>query len=502
VSRDARRNWQRQTAAQIEGYVDSLHADAAAALGRTIKHGGTRTRFFAFNPLSWARTDIADVAYSDVASVQVNDLSSGQEVPSQFVTMDGQTYLRVLAEDIPPVGYKVFEVREGDGRRFAGGPSASASTGLMENEIYEVTVAARGAVTSLIDRTRGHREFAANIDGHYINDLGSSSGSLAVENAGPVSVTLRATAARPLEHSTRITLIRGHPRIDIRNDITQGFDDTYTWAFGFDLGNPDVWHEEVGAVVRARLLADGGHYAPRNARYDWLTLNHFADMSGNSLVGVTLSNADCYFMRLGRSTAEFLDTDTAQLSPLVGGQVDGEWLGIPRQGGDTRFTQRFALQTHGAYDPVMAMRFALEHQNPLVTGLVLGGSTYPETSLSLLQVSDPRVLIWAVKPAEDGIDQGIVVRIWNLSDRAASDVTLSCGLGAIEQAVRTTHIETPIEAAKVTTGLLSTSLSGQQLKTFSLQLGELEGSAEPHGVQPTATPSATRRRHRRPAHRR
>ena len=31
-------------------------------------------------------------------------------------------------------------------------------------------------------------------------------------------------------------------------------------------------------------LAQGGHYSSRNARYDWLTLNHFADISGADVV--------------------------------------------------------------------------------------------------------------------------------------------------------------------------------------------------------------------------
>ena len=54
-------------------------------------------------------------------------------------------------------------------------------------------------------------------------------------------------------------------------------------------------------------------------------------------------------------------------------QVDGTSLGIQFQGGDSRFLNRYALRTHGAYDPAAAMRFALEHQNPLVAARVTGG---------------------------------------------------------------------------------------------------------------------------------
>lgn len=67
------------------------------------------------------------------------------------------------------------------------------------------------------------------------------------------------------------------------------------------------------------------------------------------------------------------------------------------------------------------MRFALEHQNPLVAAAVAGsGSTYPAATYSLLQVSDPDLLVWSVKPAEEGIAAGVVVRLWNLAESARS----------------------------------------------------------------------------------
>ena len=296
VGRERGRDWQRKLAGDIEAYVDALHMDASSALGAMIQKKGANPRFFVFNPLSWTRTDFADYPYGSTNQVHVIDLTTGLETPSQIVTVEGQRRLRILAKKVPSVGYKVFEVRPGSGQDV--GNAAIVTDGVIEDSRYRVTVAAHGAVTSLLDKTRGDREFVHTIGSRTINDLGSGSGSLTTENVGPVSVTLLATSSGPLTHTSRITLIRDVDRIEIRNDINQNFDSLYTWGFSFNLDSPDVWHEEVGAVIRAKLLADGGHYAPRNARYDWLTLNHFADMSGGG-VGVTLSNADCYFMPRG-----------------------------------------------------------------------------------------------------------------------------------------------------------------------------------------------------------
>src|SRR5262249_19015856 len=153
------------------------------------------------------------------------------------------------------------EIRSGSGQVFPNAPTASATTGIMENEFYRITVAPRGAITSFIDKQRSNREFVAAIGGYALNDLGASSGTLTVENAGPVSVTLVATASSPLAHTTRITLTRGSDVVAIRNEVTQNFGGTRTWRFSFNLTTPDIRHEEVGAIARAKLTSAGGSYA-------------------------------------------------------------------------------------------------------------------------------------------------------------------------------------------------------------------------------------------------
>lgn len=490
IPRDQRRDWQRRLEEEIRDYINTLLTDATVSLGGLIQKAGSNPRFYVFNPLSWIRTDYADYPFSNTGPVHVIDLATGQEAPSQFVTVDGQSHLRILAQNVPSLGYKVFEIQTGPGQTFS--DAATVTGNVIENPFFQVTVAERGAITSWVDKTRGNRQFAKTVNGRVINDLGSSSGTLQVENIGPVTVTMLASAPNPLNHTSRIIFIRDSQRIEIVNDINQNFSDVYTWGFGFELINPDVWHEEVGAVLRAKLTTQNGHYSPRNARYDWLTLNHFADMSGDDGVGITLSNADCYFMRLGNSDHLNLDIITPQLSVLVGGQVDGPGLGIPNQGGDTHFLQRFALTSHDAYDPVAAMKFALEHQNPLVTGEVTGGSVYPEALYSFLNIDNPNVLLWALKPHEDGIDQGIVIRLWNLSESPAS-FNLTLAPGPIISALRLTHIETPLEEANISGGALSETLAGNQMKTFSVSTDQVLPTPLPTATStfPTPTPSTT-----------
>ncbi|MDX2115167.1 MAG: glycoside hydrolase [Planctomycetota bacterium] len=498
----ARAAWQRRLADEAHDYVTGLLADAAGRLGALIPAAAPHQRFFAFNPLSWERADFADLPWTSTQPVHVVDLSTGLEIPFQIVDptpLPGETArrLRVWATGVPAMGYKVFEIRPGPGAAtfpplvtvVAGSPPAPSLT--IQSPRYRLTLQGRGAITSLIDRAQNDREFAATVAGRAINDLGPASGSVTVESAGPVSLTLLATAPSPLAHTTRVTLFREGERIAIHNQITQNFDATSEWGYSFALASPRLVHEELGAVLDARLTTQGGHYAPRNARYDLLTFNHFADLAepGPSAPGITLSNWDCMFLRRGNSGTISLDVSTPRLSVLAGGRVNGSAVGMVNQIGDSLFTQRFAARSHAAQDQAGAMRFALEHQNPLVTGLVTGSSPdLPATSFSLLTSSNPDVIVWALKPSDDGfaasdsLGGAVTLRAWNISN-APAQATFQIAPRGVASAAVASHIETldPTlgPAPALTLSGMTAAFGPQQMRTFRIRLacpGDADGS--------------------------
>jgi alpha-mannosidase len=472
LARSIRADWQRRIAKNITSYVDDLSEKSERELGTLIQSHGAQPRYFVFNPLNWVRTDGADLPYDGTEDVHVVDLTTGKAVPSQFADVaadDGmpRRVLRILATDVPSVGYKVFEVAPG---KLTELPTTLKVTGdSMENENYRLQLSGRGSIQSLVDKKLAGREFASQIDGRGLNDLGPGEGTVTLKNSGPVSVTLLAKASKPIPHTTEVTLFSDSDRIEIRNEITANFSDVETWAFSFNLRSPDVWHEEIGAINHARLQPEGD-YAAAFSRLDWLTLNHFVAMSGSDGVGITLSNSDDAFMKLGHSKItdgkSELDTATPQISVLAGGQVDGPSLGIPAQGGDSHFLQRFALRVQGRFNGASSMRFALEDQNPLVAGRVAGGNAYPEKSFSLLMTSNSDALLWALKPSEDGIDKGLVTRFWNLSAEAES-FTVSVN-GGLQKASAITHIETNFRPKPLTGRELQIRAMPWQLQTFSL----------------------------------
>ena len=471
--------WQRRTAQGVTDYVNTLQTDALAALGGLIGNPGTTTypRFFVFNPLGWTRSDYTDLPYAGPYPAKAVDIGSNKEAPSQrYTAPDGQSYLRIQADNVPSIGYRVYEVQPVAGAAFPPAATVSANNTTLDNAYIKVVVSPYGAVTSLTDKGRGNRQLAKQVNGGWLNDLGASGGTLTVENAGPVSVTLKATAIGPTvpwDHITRITLFKGSRRVELHNIIQENMTQVVNWGYGFNLNNPDIHFEEVGAIIRGKLLAQGGHYSPRNARYDWASFGHFADITaGDNSFGATLSNADCHFFRIGNSDVGTLDTATPFIGPLAGGQIDsGQGVGGTNQDGDSYFLQRFALGTHAGYDPTNAMRFALEHQNPLIGGAVTGGkntavSPLSSTTYSLFRVTNANLLLWAIKPAEEGINQGIIARVWNVSVSAVSgSLSLSKPITA---ARRVTHIETDISAVPISSGSASVSLAAREMQTFRL----------------------------------
>ena len=464
VSEAQRAAWQRRIQRTLTRYVDRLQADGLARLGTLVAQPPGVERHVVFNPLSWTRTDAADLAVSMPSPVHVVEVASGEEVPSQGVSVEGVARVRILARDVPSVGYRVYEVRSGAGGAFP--PSASVNLPVADNAYYRLTLGGRGQLTSLLDHKDGDRELAG---AGGLHDLGTGAGTIALESSGPVSTTLRVVAGGAPSHETRVTLYAsGVDRVDLEGRVTENFGDEQAYAYGFVLPGMTMRHEEVGMIARVARLADGGDYANEDTRTDFLTINHFVDLSQAGR-GVTLSAWDSPFFQAGNSTTTFLDRSTPAVRCVVGMPGNGATT-MTGQNGDSFFLDRFALRTHGAYDPAAAMRFALEHQNPLVATPVTGDATapLPAADWSLVSIDSPDVLLWALKPAEEGIAQGgVIARVWNLAE-APRTVALALPTVGLGSPRHVTHIETDLRAAALFGGALVDTLLRQQLRTYRL----------------------------------
>jgi alpha-mannosidase len=473
ITKRQRAAWARKTAIQLSSYVDTLYNQSINRLGELIrKPGKAAESFFVFNPLNWVRSDYCDYPYSGSQKIKVNDLVTSNEVPHQFILKKNIQYLRILAKDVPSLGYKVFEIKKSTS---SSEPVAAAtvSDSIIENSYYKISFTKHGVITSLIDKEDNNRECIYPVNGLYANDMGSgreTDGSpLRVENQGVVSVTLVAESYHPIKHTSKVTLFGQNERIELENYITQNFDSKpVTYSFSFNLNDPESWSEEAGAILKAKQQSSGGNYADSICRLDWLAINHFAEMSdGNN--GMIISNRDAYFMKTGNSTIKKLDITTPRISILAGGQIDAPGLGIVDQDGDSYFENFFALKPdRNGFNATASMKFSLEHQNPLVAGTITGKNGTYGSQFSLFTTPDPDLIIWSLKPSEEGIDNGIILRVWNMNNLDVNCVISS--VFPIRRCYYTSHIETDQSEIVPINGQMKLKIGHNRLQTFRIFL--------------------------------
>ena len=495
--RQKRAVWQKKLADQISAYVDELYADGVAAMGKLVPNGISKSKsqsFAIFNPLGHVRSGVVQLDVSNKKIVDVVEQQSGKSLAWRRIS-DSAGQLAVEVDSVPATGVKVIAVKQGDA------PKANVAVEkvdprlpvVLENQKLRVTIT-RGRVSGLFSKVLG-REMAGAlglnllVDEEFVSQKGIKVTSIAKNAANSVTITVDS----PVAYSTTVSLTGENDWIDIENRIEENFSKTLSWEFDFaNSNNFQLHHEEVGAILRCETESNGGHYAGRNARYDWLTAGHYVNLS-DSTAQVTVSNLDCCFFKFGDSTPRSLDAEHSRVRFLVGGQIDGAKLGIRSQNGDTSFVQRFSIGINPVGKNVRhPMEWALERTNPLVA--IALPSNSPQQLVrsgnplaSLVEVAQREqdlpnsVMLWALKPAEDygSSDTGkIVLRLWNVANESRDALVKVKGLKNV-QAV--THIETPLDPARMVNETrveavpgkqFTVKLSGQQMRTFLLEIAD------------------------------
>jgi alpha-mannosidase len=440
----------------LDAAVADTDTQAASAVAQFFSTPND-ARFIVFNPLVFERTDYADFPIAGPGPYVVTDVDTATEVPSQVVSVGGGTFLRILASNVPSLGYRTYTYVAGAGAAFP--PAATVAGSQIESDLYEVTLGTRGDLVSVVDKVES-RELA----GTGLNDFGSGvAGAPVAENVGPVSATIRVDVAGPPARRVRVTLAKDVDRVEIDDEILQNHAATSHYRFDVAMATPQIRFEEVGAIARPGLIAQGGDFLP-GTRADYMTLNHFASFA-EPTYAITLSSWDAMAMRVGNSTPTTFDLPTSTVSVLATGNPSG--AGFTTQGGDTLFRHRFAIRGQaGLYSGADAMRTSLAHQTPLRAVALppnqVGGITAP--AASLLSVDKPNVVVTTVKPAEES-ERGLVVRVWEL-EGSATGFNVVSPLLAPTAAWETTLIETDIAPVSVSGTQFSAAIDPNHMKTF------------------------------------
>lgn len=141
---------------------------------------------------------------------------------------------------------------------------------------------------------------------------------------------------------------------------------------------------------------------------------------------------------------------------MTGAWIDNPaWAEIQGQGGAGSFLQRYAVQPHpGPHDGARAMRMSLAHQNPMVAlGPLPPNQQGPlvQPTWGLVGVDRPNVLVWALEPAEEGGDHGMIVRLREVAG-VETTATIDLSVWAPTFATSTSLIETDREPFELDEG--------------------------------------------------
>jgi alpha-mannosidase len=171
----------------IERSREGLQNAFQAISGKTDT-SGTGQAIIVYNPLSWERTEPAEIDLTLDHSPGAISISGpdGKTVPVQILSRfreTGKLQLKILfvAENVPSLGYKVYHlVEEPDTEHHAS--SLSASNAAIENEFFMVAVDPNtGNVARIFDKVNGKDVLDRSNSGNLIQvieDFGDSEGFL------------------------------------------------------------------------------------------------------------------------------------------------------------------------------------------------------------------------------------------------------------------------------------------------------------------------------------
>jgi alpha-mannosidase len=400
----------------------TVEATAQAALDKALttiadraKTAGAGDAVIVFNPLSWPRTDIAEVTLDCdkvPANLTVRDASGASwaaQVVEHHQVYESFERCKVIfaARDVPALGFKVFWVE-----RAAAAPATRLSAGdyWIESPRFRVEVDGKtGQVTAVRDKRLERQVLATGAKGNVLRLMGDDANAWEIHYTGidteldqPTSVSVvergpvRATIAINYFHDGSIV----QQRISIYDDLDRiDFPTTVDWRAYHTLLRVS-FPVDVTANAFTREIQFGNIAHACNG--DEVPAQKWIDLSDGQW-GVSLLN-DCKY---GHSVKGNDMTITLLRSPTDPDPVAD--LG--------RHVMTYSLCPHaGGWRDGGIQRRAEELNAPLLAQAAKGHDGALGSQYSLLEATPANVFVAAVKPCEDSAD--LLIRIWEAHGQA------------------------------------------------------------------------------------
>ncbi len=437
-----------------------------AALADSIEAGVNS--LIVFNPLSWKRD--GEVTIDLDKGMEIADRATKESV-SYRVLHEGTNFRRVefRATNVPPVGYKVYELRAAHAAPAA--PQTTAST-TIESPFYRVELdPASGSIRSIYDKelnkelvnTRSAWRFGQYL---YVTGGDEEPNSIlqyrtvspkpklslhAAKDGRVISVEqtpwgwraeLVSSAENTPDIHTEIRVYKDEKKIELIEDVWKKPElkkEAVYFAFPFAMTHPQFQYEiQNGVVDPARDMYPG-------AGHEWFSIQHW--------ISVQQDGVSATVMPLDASLATFGDINRGEW-PTEFGQRPGNVFSYvmnnywhtnyrAEQGGHFRF--RYVITSASHTDAAALSRMGWEESTPLEQDQISSQDKALDlprplngNEASFLTIDDPDLLLDTWKPAEDG--NGTILRFIDLGG-APRTVTIHTPLLSIGKIVSADAIE-------------------------------------------------------------
>ena len=474
------------------------------------------------NPNSFPSTSVVRVPRFQGNETQIYDLSdpNGDAIECQIVDLSdpqspvpyaayryalGQSEpvelrdLVFVAEDVPPLGYKVFKMAGKSAGHFVTSPRAATDDAIdtskttLENRFYRIQVDREtGGVRSIYDKEL-QRELVDTAGPHHVNQFvmrwvqsgkieGPRDVTVVANENGPVYSSLVVKAQGPgcPQLTQEILLYHKIKRIDFANRVLKDstpMQEIY-FAFPFQMAEPEFCYEGSDSVIRP--FQD--QFPGSNTNY--FAVQHWVDVS-NRQYGITLSSAESHLFEFGglwpnycshahhgvdppNYGAPFITPSETNRGHVYSFVMSSNFVTNfqPVQQSDTLF--RYSLTSHqGDWRQGDCARFGRRSFQPFVVAEVLGKQEgrLAADSMSFCSVGPPNVLLTAFKQAEDG--RGAILRLIETQGRATTASVFMPHIG-IHAATTTDLVEEDQQPASFSRHRVQTDLKPFGIATIRI----------------------------------
>ncbi|QNI33689.1 hypothetical protein H7849_07120 [Alloacidobacterium dinghuense] len=421
-----------------------------------------------FNPLNWKRDGIVEMDLDK--GLEIVDRSTDQSIAYSAVHQ-GNDFRRIefVATDVPPVGYKVYDLRRSD-KSLPATEKIGAAT--LESPYYRVELdPSSGAVRSVYDKQLQKELVDQNSPyrfGQYLyvaggdkepNSIlqyrvvspkpelqihaGSQGRLISVERTSyGWCAHLESSAENTPEITTEIRLFENEKKIEFIENVAKK--EAFTkeavyFAFPFAMNHPQFRYEIQNGVVdpSTDMYPGAGH--------EWFSVQHWISAQQDGFSGAVMP-LDTPLVTLGDINRGEWPTEFGKRTGTIFAYVmNNYWHTNYRAAQDGNFRFRFVVTSAPASDSLALSRMGWEEVTPLEVDEIRSQDKALDLSrpldgkeASFLTIDDPNLLLDTWKPAEDG--NGTILRLIDLGG-APRSITVSTPLLLLDKVFQTDAVE-------------------------------------------------------------